>query len=240
MFFWNSLVSKILINHLKVTDTFQSTISPAGVASTKVAQLWGQGKDIQVKEAGKPCSKEMVLATDILHGADPKLITLSGSNSWTEDPHWVSCQFFCIISDRIWVLQMCVHVLNLSVVSDSCNPIDIACQAPLSMGFSRQEYWSGLPFPSPGDFPHPGIKSRSHVLQADSLLTTREAPQYTWYCTNSPDTTWLETGSKRTNVSILYSRILNVLLQIQNCHCEYSNVSYALKTHLRNKNCSHY
>ena len=70
---------------------------------------------------------------------------------------------------------MCVHVLNLSVVSDSCNPIDIACQAPLSMGFSRHEYWSGLPFPSPGDLPHPGIKSRSHVLQADSLLTTRES-----------------------------------------------------------------
>ena len=37
----------------------------------------------------------------------------------------------------------------------------VAYQAPLSMGFSRQEYWSGLPFPSPGDLPHPGIKPRS-------------------------------------------------------------------------------
>jgi len=37
------------------------------------------------------------------------------------------------------------------------------------MGFSRQEYWSGLPFPSPGDLPHPGIKPRSPTLQADSL-----------------------------------------------------------------------
>ena len=37
------------------------------------------------------------------------------------------------------------------------------------MGFSRQEYWSGLPFPSPGDFPHPGIEPRSPALQADSL-----------------------------------------------------------------------
>ena len=37
------------------------------------------------------------------------------------------------------------------------------------MGFSRQEYWSGLPFPSPGDLPKPGIKSRSPVLEADSL-----------------------------------------------------------------------
>ena len=40
---------------------------------------------------------------------------------------------------------------------------------PLSMGFSRQEYWSGLPFPSPGDLSYPGIEHRSPVLQADSL-----------------------------------------------------------------------
>ena len=37
-------------------------------------------------------------------------------------------------------------------------PWTVACQAPLSMGFPRQEYWSGLPFPSPGDLPNPGIK----------------------------------------------------------------------------------
>ena len=45
----------------------------------------------------------------------------------------------------------------------------VARQAPLSMGFSRQEYWSGLPFPSPGDLPNPGIKPRSPMLQADAL-----------------------------------------------------------------------
>ena len=50
----------------------------------------------------------------------------------------------------------------------------VAHQAPLSMGFSRQEYWSGLPFPSPGDLPHPGIKLRSPALQADAL--TSEPP----------------------------------------------------------------
>ena len=42
-------------------------------------------------------------------------------------------------------------------------------QVPLSMGFSREEYWSGLPFPSPGDLPNPGIAPRSPVLQEDSL-----------------------------------------------------------------------
>ena len=50
-------------------------------------------------------------------------------------------------------------------------PWTVAHQAPLSMGFSRQEYWSELPFPSPGDLPDPGIKPRSPALQADSLPT---------------------------------------------------------------------
>ena len=49
--------------------------------------------------------------------------------------------------------------------------MDVAYQAPLSMGFSRQEYWSELPFPSPGDLPDPGIKPGSPALQADSLPT---------------------------------------------------------------------
>ena len=45
----------------------------------------------------------------------------------------------------------------------------VAYQAPQSMEFSRHEYWSGLPFPSPGDLPNPGIEPRSSVLQADTL-----------------------------------------------------------------------
>ena len=48
-------------------------------------------------------------------------------------------------------------------------PRTVACQAPLSMEFSKQEYWSGLPFPSPGDFSRPGIEPGSPALQADSL-----------------------------------------------------------------------
>ena len=50
-------------------------------------------------------------------------------------------------------------------------PWTVARQALLSMGFSRQEYWSGLPFPSPGDLPDAGVKPKSSALQADSLLT---------------------------------------------------------------------
>ena len=50
-----------------------------------------------------------------------------------------------------------------------CDPWTVACQISLSMEFSRQEYWSGLLFPSPGDLPNPGIEPRSPALQAVSL-----------------------------------------------------------------------
>ena len=56
-------------------------------------------------------------------------------------------------------------------MSESLQSRIVAHQAHLSMGFSRQEYWSGLPFPSPGDLSDPGIKSCSPALQADSLLS---------------------------------------------------------------------
>ena len=59
-------------------------------------------------------------------------------------------------------------------MSDSVTPWTVVHQAPLSMEFSRQEYWSGLPFPSPGDLPDPGIEPRSSVLQADSLLLSQQ------------------------------------------------------------------
>ena len=62
-----------------------------------------------------------------------------------------------------------------ALVAKSCptlaTPRTVVCQAPLAMGFSRQEYCSGLPFPSPGDFPNPGIEPRFPALQADSLPT---------------------------------------------------------------------
>ena len=61
---------------------------------------------------------------------------------------------------------------SLSRIHLSVTSWTVACQAPLSVGFPRQEYWSGLPFPSPGDLPDPGIKSEFPTyptLQVDSL-----------------------------------------------------------------------
>ena len=61
-----------------------------------------------------------------------------------------------------------VKVKSLSRVRLFATPWTAARQAPLSMGFPRQEYWSGLPFPSPEDLPDPGIEPRSPALQADA------------------------------------------------------------------------
>ena len=61
-------------------------------------------------------------------------------------------------------------MLSCSVLSNSVTPWTVAHKAPLSVGFSRQEYWRGLPFPMPGDLPNPGIVPKSSALQANSLL----------------------------------------------------------------------
>ena len=62
-----------------------------------------------------------------------------------------------------------MKVRSLSRVRLFATPWTVASQAPPSMGFSRQECWSGLPFPSPGDLPDPGIEPESPALQADAL-----------------------------------------------------------------------
>ena len=74
-------------------------------------------------------------------------------------------------SDGAWwgsCLGLCACVLNY--VRLFVTPWVVARQAPLSAGFARQEYWGGLPFPSLGDLPTPGIKPASPALQADCLL----------------------------------------------------------------------
>ena len=64
-----------------------------------------------------------------------------------------------------------------------CDPMDYSLQASLSMGFSRQEYWSGLPFPSPGDLPDPGIEPRSGTEPMSSTLQAFTTPNFEIYNT---------------------------------------------------------
>ena len=71
--------------------------------------------------------------------------------------------------------QFCMTIMKWSEVKSLsriwlfATPWTVTCQAPLSMGFSSQEYWSGLPFPSPGDLPNPGIQPGSPALYTDAL-----------------------------------------------------------------------
>ena len=77
-------------------------------------------------------------------------------------------------------VRTCMHeVKSLSRVRLFGTLWTVAHQAPPSMGFSRQEYWSGLPFPSPEDLPDPGIKSRSPKLQAGALTSEPPGKPYT-------------------------------------------------------------
>ena len=78
--------------------------------------------------------------------------------------HGIRCPFSTLFStySEQWKSLSCVRLF--------VTPCTIACQAPLSMGFSRQEYWSGLTFPPPGDLPDPGIEPRSPAL-AGSFFT---------------------------------------------------------------------
>ena len=82
-------------------------------------------------------------------------------------------------SSSISSIRAVMHVhmyLVALVVSDSVTPRTVARQAPWSMGFSRQEYWTGLPLPSPGDLPNPGTELGSPASQADSLPSEPPGP----------------------------------------------------------------
>ena len=107
---------------------------------------------------------------------------------WHDRDHLFICMFSTYISlvewlwslapffDWIAFLLLKVKVKSLSHGQLFVTPWTVAYEAPQSMEFSRQEYWSGLPFPSPGDLPNPGIKPRSPALQADALLS--EPPSF--------------------------------------------------------------
>ena len=110
-------------------------------------------------------------------GIEPRLPAVEG---WILN-HWItreicSLQFECIhqLASSLYLGVLCkLHLLLLlsySVVSDSfVTPWTIACQAPHSVGFIRQEYWSGLSFPSLENLPNPGIEPISAAWQVNSL-----------------------------------------------------------------------
>ena len=87
----------------------------------------------------------------------------SGTHRHAPPPSILNCLHLHLWSQKVWVaclVRVCMLGL-FSRVQLCVTPWTVAHQAPLSMGFSRQEYWSGLPCPPPGDFPNPGIELAS-------------------------------------------------------------------------------
>ena len=94
---------------------------------------------------------------------------------------WATYKFIELLDSLLIDWQMCHNVNNSNYIvcaSSMETPWTVAHQAPLSMEFSRQEYWSGQSFPFPGDLPDPGFEPRSPALQADSLPS--EPPGKPW------------------------------------------------------------
>ena len=101
---------------------------------------------------------------------------------WICKKMWERDIYMCIYIYMCVCVCVCVCVCILSCFSHVqffVTQWTVACQAPLSMGFYRQEYWSGLPFPSPGDLPNPGIEPRSlpsPALAGGFFTTTPRKP----------------------------------------------------------------
>ena len=104
-------------------------------------------------------------------------IAHTAQNWKNKQPSWKMCR-----SSKQTFLQRRheVKAMLLSRVQLFATPWTVAYQAPLSMGFSRQEYWSELPFPSPGNLPDPGIKPRSPALQTDALPSEPPGKPWKW------------------------------------------------------------
>ena len=94
----------------------------------------------------------------------------SGTNPRMRTEEGQTFLMVCLITVRV----------SCSIVSDSLWPygLELACQAPLSMEFCRQGYWTGLPSPIPGDLLDPGMEPRSPALQADSSLSHQGSPTF--------------------------------------------------------------
>ena len=111
------------------------------------------------------------------------------SPGWGEPIYvtYIYIYIYIYIAFLFFASLLCViHVFKVKVlIAQSyptlCEPVDYSHQASLSVGLSRQQYWSGLPFPPPGDLPDPGIEPGSPTLQADSLPSEPAGKQYTYF-----------------------------------------------------------
>ena len=168
----------------------------------------------------------------------PGVLQFMGSwrvgHDWTTELNWTELIAVFYTSDNFWCMwaikftsiyffllncQVKVKVKSLSHAQLFATAWTVACQAPLSMGFSRKEYWSGLPFPSPGDLPNPGIEPRSPALQADALSLAF----YFYKCISLYENIWEKAIS---NYLIVFSVIFNDKICLIYIHCKFDIYSF--------------
>ena len=126
--------------------------------------------------------------------------------------YWSSERVIIYISSVCVCVCVCVCVQSFGPVQLFATPWTVADQAPPSMEFFRQEYWSGLPFPSPGDLPNPGIKPPTPALAGGffATSTTLEAPYF--FCTFS---LLLNVYNKSTEREFLFNLLKDFFLMTQ-------------------------
>ena len=111
------------------------------------------------------------------------MIKFTNTKKYWKQSHNETCSEILILYvNQIRVVKLILHAQSLSCVWLFVTPWTIVCRVSLSVEFPRQEYWSGLPFPSPGDLPDSGIKSVSPELAGRffTVWATREAPLKLW------------------------------------------------------------
>ena len=97
--------------------------------------------------------------------------------AWVSSQHGIWVPSRSIPGSKAWSYRLHSVSLDTQLCPTLATTWTVDRQAPLSIGFSRKEYWSGLPFPSPEDFPNPGTKPGSPALQVDSLpIEPEESP----------------------------------------------------------------
>ena len=145
--------------------------SPMGYRGSSSKRAGWQSSSMACPLTSSSMSLQKLNPTSVLHH----------TGSWTSHFRWgVQHHNLNSSQDLVWLGHSKLqpkkpHLLlfaHACLVDQSClfeTLWTVAHQAPLSMRFSRQEYWSGLPFHPPGDLPHPGIEPKSPVLEADSL-----------------------------------------------------------------------
>ena len=165
------------------TDVPETVTSSTGWDITKdylmLVLFWSNSALGPVRNILLVCVKQaflVLISTCGIPGPSWHISGLQRPHLWCESQKRVISEATCQLwPSGIWC-SLSIHILlnGGGLVARSCptlvTPWTVACQAPLSMGFSRHVYWNGLPFPFPGDLRNPGIEPGSPPFQADSLL----------------------------------------------------------------------